>query len=81
MSNSCNAMTMRRNAYWGEYPLSFAACLGQEECVRLLHAKGADINKKDTNGNTVLHMIVIHENEVRNMAFSRSFCAELHKSP
>jgi len=56
---------MHRNAYWGEYPLSFAACLGQEECVRLLIAKGADIYKKDSNGNTALHMVVIHDKEVR----------------
>ena len=61
---------MRRNAYWGEYPLSFAVCLGQEECVRLLVAKGADPNRQDTNGNTALHMIVINDSEVRNCAFS-----------
>jgi len=61
---------MLRNAYWGEYPLSFAACLGQEECVRLLHAKDADVNQKDTNGNTALHMVVIHDHEVRIMAVS-----------
>ncbi|KAL8561177.1 hypothetical protein ACOMHN_029248 [Nucella lapillus] len=47
--------------YWGEYPLSFAACLGQEECVRLLLAKGADPNLQDTNGNTIMHMLVIHD--------------------
>jgi len=57
-------LMMRRNAYWGEYPLSFAACLGQEECVRLLHAKGADVNMKDSNDNTALHIVVIHDNEV-----------------
>ncbi|KAK0165798.1 hypothetical protein PV328_004286 [Microctonus aethiopoides] len=38
--------------YWGEYPLSFAACLGQEECYRLMLARGADPDKQDTNGNT-----------------------------
>ena len=54
-----------RNAYWGEYPLSFAACLGQEECVRLLCANDVDVNRKDTNGNTALHMLVIHEQQVR----------------
>ncbi|EFN65752.1 Transient receptor potential cation channel subfamily V member 5 [Camponotus floridanus] len=43
--------------YWGEYPLSFAACLGQEECYRLILARGADPDKQDTNGNTVLHML------------------------
>ncbi|KYN30196.1 Transient receptor potential cation channel subfamily V member 5 [Trachymyrmex cornetzi] len=43
--------------YWGEYPLSFAACLGQEECYRLILARGADPDKQDTNGNTVMHML------------------------
>ncbi|CAM1318145.1 Nan (predicted) [Pycnogonum litorale] len=47
--------------YWGEYPLSFAACLGQEECYRLMLAKGADPNNQDTNGNTTVHMMVIYE--------------------
>ncbi|CRK93055.1 CLUMA_CG006509, isoform A [Clunio marinus] len=47
--------------YWGEYPLSFAACLGQEECYRLVLAKHADPDYQDINGNTVLHMLVIHE--------------------
>lgn len=50
-----------RYVYWGEYPLSFAACLGQEECYRLILARGADPDKQDTNGNTVLHMLVIYE--------------------
>ena len=47
--------------YWGEYPLSFAACLGQEECYRLVLAKHADPDFQDINGNTVLQMLVIHE--------------------
>lgn len=47
--------------YWGEYPLSFAACLGQEECFRLVLARGADPDAQDTNGNTILHMLVIYE--------------------
>ena len=50
-----------RYVYWGEYPLAFAACLGQEECYRLVLAKGADPNGQDTNGNTVLHMLVIYD--------------------
>ncbi|XP_068746067.1 transient receptor potential cation channel subfamily V member 5-like [Montipora capricornis] len=48
------------HTYWGEYPLSFAAGLGLEDMVRYLLARGACPNKKDTNGNTVLHMMVIH---------------------
>ncbi len=55
---------LTRYTSWGEFPLSFAACLGQEECVRLLIAKGADPNIQDTNGNTVLHMLVIHDKKV-----------------
>lgn len=51
----------RSYVYWGEYPLSFAACLGQEECYRLLLARGADPDKQDTNGNTVMHMLVIYK--------------------
>ncbi|VDP16088.1 unnamed protein product [Soboliphyme baturini] len=47
--------------YWGEYPLSFAACTRQPECFRLLIANKADPNMRDTNGNTVLHLMVIHE--------------------
>ncbi|KPJ13765.1 Transient receptor potential cation channel subfamily V member 5 [Papilio machaon] len=47
--------------YWGEYPLSFAACLGLEECYRLILARGADPDKQDTNGNTVLHMLIIYD--------------------
>jgi ankyrin repeat protein len=47
--------------YFGEYPLSFAAVLQQEESVRLLIAKGADTNCQDSNGNTALHMCVIYK--------------------
>ncbi|CAD5205850.1 unnamed protein product [Bursaphelenchus okinawaensis] len=48
--------------YFGEYPLAFAACVNQIDCFKLLRAKKADPNRQDTNGNTVLHMTVIHEN-------------------
>lgn len=51
-------------SYFGEYPLSFAAVLNQEECVRLLLAKNADPNKQDSNGNTVLHMLTLYDNLV-----------------
>ena len=53
--------------YYGEYPLSFAAVLNQEESMRLLLAYGADPNKQDSNGNTVLHMVVIGNNMVYSM--------------
>ncbi|CAJ0938994.1 unnamed protein product, partial [Mesorhabditis belari] len=48
--------------YFGEYPLSFAACMNEEDCFRLLIAYKANPNNQDCNGNTVLHMCVIHEN-------------------
>jgi transient receptor potential cation channel subfamily V protein 5 len=51
-------------SYFGEYPLAFAAILNQEECVRILIANGADANKQDSNGNTVLHLLVINNNPV-----------------
>lgn len=46
--------------HWGEYPLCFAVCLNQEECVRLLVARGAQLDLQDSNGNTALHMAVIY---------------------
>ncbi|EYC24638.1 hypothetical protein Y032_0013g2022 [Ancylostoma ceylanicum] len=48
--------------YFGEYPLSFAACMNHPDVYRLLIAFKANPNAQDTNGNTVLHMCVIHEN-------------------
>ncbi|KAE9550100.1 hypothetical protein FO519_006692 [Halicephalobus sp. NKZ332] len=51
-----------RHLYWGEYPLSFAACLSQVACFRMLCAHGADPNWQDSNLNTVLHICTIREN-------------------
>lgn len=51
-------------SYFGEYPLSFAAVLNHEDCLRLLLAYGADPNRQDSNGNTVLHLLIIHNNFV-----------------
>ena len=60
--------------YFGEYALSFAAVLQQEESVRLLVAKGADTNCQDSNGNTALHMCVIYNRIVCfNFLFSIAF--------
>ncbi|XP_077992158.1 transient receptor potential cation channel subfamily V member 6-like [Glandiceps talaboti] len=57
--------------YWGEYPLAFAACLDQEESFKVLREKGGDPNMKDNNGNTVLHMTVIHNKKnMYDLAFS-----------
>ena len=56
-------------SYYGEYPLSFAAVMGQVDCMRLLFAKGVDPNLQDSNGNTVLHMLVIHNKLVLKINF------------
>lgn len=59
---------LQRHVYWGEYPLSFAACNESEDCFKLLLARGADSNIQDTNGNAVLHMCVIMDKLVSKMA-------------
>ena len=51
-------------SYLGEYPLSHAAVLNQPEAVRFLIVNGANPNMQDSNGNTVLHMLVINDNFV-----------------
>ena len=55
--------------YFGEYPLSFAVRLNHVDSARLLEAMSADPNKRDFNGNTALHMLVINNNLV-NLALN-----------
>ncbi|PVD25324.1 hypothetical protein C0Q70_15824 [Pomacea canaliculata] len=47
-------------AYYGEYPLAFAACRGNQDIYDYLIDHGANPNFQDSFGNTVLHMVVIH---------------------
>ena len=56
-------------SYYGEYPLSFAAVTNQIDIVRILLAKGADPNKQDSNGNTVIHLMILNNNMVINLKF------------
>ena len=48
-------------AYYGEYPLSFAASLGDHDIYDLLIESGCDPDKRDRYGNNLLHLCVIHE--------------------
>ncbi|XP_030072297.1 transient receptor potential cation channel subfamily V member 6-like isoform X2 [Microcaecilia unicolor] len=47
--------------YFGEYPLSFAACTGSEEIIRLLIGHKAPLDAQDSLGNSVLHVLVLQE--------------------
>ena len=48
--------------YYGELPLSFAVCTNQGSMVRLLLDMGAAIDAADAaNGNTAMHMAVLHD--------------------
>lgn len=46
-------------AYYGEYPIHFAAATGNQEIYDYLIDHGANPNVQDTFGNTALHMVVI----------------------
>ena len=46
-------------AYFGEYPLAWAACCNNESAYNLLVDRGADPNAQDSFGNMVLHMVVV----------------------
>ncbi|XP_060075724.1 transient receptor potential cation channel subfamily V member 5-like [Ylistrum balloti] len=63
-------------AYYGEYPLAFAACFGHEEIYDFLIDHGADPDLQDSFGNTVLHMVVIADQV--NMY---KYCVRHHKKP
>ncbi|XP_069474600.1 transient receptor potential cation channel subfamily V member 6-like [Ambystoma mexicanum] len=45
--------------YYGEFPLSFAACIGNEEITRLLIDHKARLDAQDSLGNTVFHVLTL----------------------
>jgi ankyrin repeat protein len=56
-------------AYYGEYPLALAACFSDKDIYDYLLSKGADPNLPDTNGNTVLHVLVINNKLVSSIHY------------
>ncbi|XP_077311265.1 transient receptor potential cation channel subfamily V member 6-like [Lithobates pipiens] len=50
--------------YYGEHILSFAACVGNAELVRLLLQHGADAEAKDFHGNTILNILALQPNKM-----------------
>ncbi|XP_059093541.1 transient receptor potential cation channel subfamily V member 5-like isoform X2 [Tigriopus californicus] len=58
----CTKSNYQGYVAWGEYSLSFAAKLGQEECYRLILSRGGNHDLQDTNGNTVTHIMVVYDN-------------------
>ncbi|CEF71670.1 Inactive [Strongyloides ratti] len=59
-SNFGKSIDYQGYAYYGEYPLAFAACFGNKDIYDLLIQYGADPNLQDMYGNTILHMCVIN---------------------
>ncbi|XP_038671347.1 transient receptor potential cation channel subfamily V member 6-like [Scyliorhinus canicula] len=57
-TGSCFVPGEECQCYYGEYLLSFAACIGNEEIVRTLIKHSAPLEAQDSLGNTVLHVLV-----------------------
>ncbi|CAF3087395.1 unnamed protein product [Rotaria sp. Silwood2] len=49
-----------RPCYYGETPLAFACCTNQWNIAEILLKYGASMDAVDSNGNNVLHLLVIH---------------------
>eukprot|EP00117_Sycon_ciliatum_P016378 scpid40083/ scgid4107/ Transient receptor potential cation channel subfamily V member 6; Calcium transport protein 1; Epithelial calcium channel 2 len=54
-----NPSSSDNQVYWGEHVLSFAACTGQKDIVEFLLRKNADITVHDSQGNNLLHLLVL----------------------
>lgn len=66
-------------AYYGEYPIHFAAATGNQEIYDYLIDHGANPNAQDTFGNTALHMVVICNQVVR--LYNDRWREKTHQTP
>ncbi|CAF1171543.1 unnamed protein product [Rotaria sp. Silwood1] len=57
---SGNFFKVGRPCYYGETPLAFACCTNQWNIAEILLKYGASMDAVDSNGNNVLHLLVIH---------------------
>ncbi|CAF0874251.1 unnamed protein product [Rotaria sordida] len=55
-----NFFKVGRPCYYGELPLLFACCTNQWNIAEILLKHGASMDATDSNGNNVLHLLVIH---------------------
>lgn len=51
---------VKNPCYYGDLPLGFAACTGNQEMCTLLLERGADLFYEDRFGNTLLHILALH---------------------
>lgn len=63
-NNTRTLINYQGYAYYGEYPLAFAACFGNKDIYDLLIQYGADPDLQDMFGNSILHMCVINYSTV-----------------